>query len=215
MSAKLMERFEILFRRQLALEWTVSARTRVIRKIDAIGPAAQDGVQVPDAPQPAETSVRSMPEKTLHPSAGWYNIARVAENGAVWLIVVDVKQQQDFRQLLMSVCNVQSMRRNFRPVFVLPDERNVELMRQFGLTFEVLTDPSYGFGDADEQIAHISAKWGVSMRLDIGDSNLLGDMRPVKAPPALPAVNANAAIPRRRSARVSKAAEPLVATPDA
>jgi hypothetical protein len=207
-----MERFEILFRRQLALEWTVSARTRVIRKIDAVGPAATDGARTLEPPPPAEGALRAAPEKTLQPSAGWYNIARIPESCAVWLIVVDVAQQEDFRQLLMAVCNTQSMRRNFRPIFVLPDERNIELMRQFGLSFEVLADPSYGFGDADEQIAHISAKWGVSMRLDINQSNLLGDGHAAKAPlpVPVPVANTNVAGARRR-ARAAKAAEPQAA----
>jgi hypothetical protein len=84
------------------------------------------------------------------------------------MIVVGDIQRAKFETFVLDTCNAQSAERSFRPLFVLKDDSQIEVMRRFGLSFEVLTDPSFIGLSHQQQIERYGRKWGCSLKLMVG-----------------------------------------------
>jgi hypothetical protein len=72
-----------------------------------------------------------------------------------------------FGELLVTLRNVQSSKRSFRPIFVLTDSEHMETLRYHGFTFEVICSPTYAGASREEQIDLFKAKWGATLCLDL------------------------------------------------
>jgi hypothetical protein len=108
-----------------------------------------------------------MPDNALVPSAGYFNAARVPQHAATWLFVVGHTSRKRMDGIIATVCNVQSSKRAFRPVFVLDDSEHIELMRQYGFSFEVICADEYMRVEREKQIGCFKKKWGAKLCVDL------------------------------------------------
>jgi hypothetical protein len=111
------------------------------------------------------------------PSAGHFNAARVPSNAPVWLFLIGTVSQKKLKQLISTICGAQSSSRGFRPVFVLDGSEHIELMRQFGFTFQVISAEDYTGMSRSEQIEIFRTKWGAQLCMDLQGARFAGACR--------------------------------------
>jgi hypothetical protein len=112
------------------------------------------------------------------PSAGHFNAARVPSNAPVWLFLIGTVSQKKLKQLISTICGAQSSSRGFRPVFVLDGSEHIELMRQFGFTFQIISAEDYIGMSRSEQIEIFRTKWGAQLCMDLQAARFAGLHRP-------------------------------------
>lgn len=169
--AKEVEKYEALFRRHLAIEPLGQKRRRAIAKITPIrslAPVSPTFREEDAAVSNKLWTALNEPQRSLLPSAGNFNVARVPANAAVWMIVVGEIERAKFESFVLDTCNAQSAEKSFRPLFVLSDDSQIEVMRRFGLSFEVLSAPSFAGLSHEQQIERYIRKWGCSLKLMVG-----------------------------------------------
>jgi hypothetical protein len=171
--ARDIEKLELLFRRQLAIESTKSPKRSATYRLDAVtslgGNTGSAGV-AEDCPPPYRFS-RERPEHALVPSAGYFNAARVHPGAGTWLLVVGGTKAKRFAKLISVLLSVQSSKRTFLPIFVLDDSEHLELLRFYGFTFEVICDEAYSGTTREEQIELFKSKWGAALSIDLGSTH--------------------------------------------
>jgi hypothetical protein len=107
------------------------------------------------------------PEVSLRPSAGYFNAARVPLGAATWLFVVGRTTGKKMDRFISNLVNVQSSKKSFRPIFILDDAEHLELLRQYGFSFEVVCADQVLGMPRSEQIEYFKKKWGASLCLDL------------------------------------------------
>ena len=162
-----MEKLELLFRRQMAFESARAPKRPVTYRLDSIN-SSVDAATISQSfgrNQHVRNMRRLAPQMSLRPSAGYFNNARVPADAPTWLFVVGQRKKMD--RFISTLVNVQSSKRSFRPIFILDDSEHLEILRQYGFSFEVIcTDELMGMARA-EQIEHFKKKWGASLCLDL------------------------------------------------
>jgi hypothetical protein len=117
------------------------------------------------------------------PSAGHFNAARVPSNAPVWLFLIGTVSQKKLKGLISTICGAQSSSRGFRPVFILDGSEHIELMRQYGFTFQVISAEDYIGMSRSEQIEIFRTKWGAQLCMDLQAARLAGACRPAHGKP--------------------------------
>jgi hypothetical protein len=135
------------------------------------------------------------------PSAGHFNAARVPSNAPVWLFLIGTISQKKLKGLISTICGAQSSSRGFRPVFILDGSEHIELMRQYGFTFQVVSAEDYIGMSRSEQIEIFRKKWGAQLCMDLQVARLAGACRPAHGKsdgsPAEQEKDASGASPRK------------------
>jgi hypothetical protein len=193
--SSLAERAELLFRRQVALEGNAPKRDTVVR-VDPVPPLHQASRAIVPAGQRSWDGLApTKPQEPLLASSGHFNMSRIGPDAVAWAIVIGKQSLQSLEQMLLALCNVQSVSRNFRPVFILDVPEHIELMRRYGFTFEVLADPDFLGLSKDDQIALFMAKWNAQQRIDLGKGDSMAAMI-VDGASQDPGPSAAASVPR-------------------
>ena len=203
-----LERVEFLFRRQVALETTKPSWRETVCRLDPVPARTRN---VPQASRPAvsgqERRRPTAPNRALVPSAGHFNAARVPSNAPVWLFLIGKVSQKKLKRLISTICGAQSSSRGFRPVFVLDGSEHIELMRQFGFTFQVISAEDYIGMSRSEQIEIFRTKWGAQLCMDLQVARFAGACRPAHGkpggPPAEPEKVHRRAFPQKRDEGIS------------
>src|SRR5687768_3554930 len=180
-----LERVEFLFRRQVALEASKPSWRETVCRLDPVPARARNGHHAsrPVASGPQDRRRPTAPNRALVPSAGYFNAARVPSNAPVWLFLIGSTSQKKLKQLISTICGAQSSSRGFRPVFVLDGSEHIELMRQFGFTFQVISAEDYIGISRSEQIEMFRTKWGAQLCMDLQAARLAGACRPAHGKP--------------------------------
>jgi hypothetical protein len=121
------------------------------------------------------------------PSAGHFNAARVPSNAPVWLFLLGMVSLKKLKGLISTICGAQSSGRGFRPVFILDGSEHIELMRQYGFTFQVISAEDYIGMSRSEQLEIFRKKWGAQLCMDLRAARLAGACRPAHENPGGPA----------------------------
>ncbi len=178
MTSAHLERAELLFRRQVALEARAPQRN-TISLIDAV-PLPPGSVAWSNECQPSFRVLRSsMPTEPLLASPGHFNSSRIGPGAATWLFLVGRRSNEMLEKIVLELCNIQSAKRSFRPVFILEMAEHIEITRKYGFTFEYMSSPEAWGQSHDEQIECFKAKWGAQFCL-----NLSKQATPISLSPA-------------------------------
>ena len=169
MTTAQLERAELLFRRQIALEASAPPR-KTILGIDAVPMAADRLAGRSDRPACSRRRRPSMPADPLLASSGYFNASRIGPEAATWLFLVGRGPSDVFEKMLLELCNVQSATKNFRPVFVLEIVEHIELVRKYGFSFEYIARFEDWFQTPEEQIDVLKTKWGAQYCLDLSQT---------------------------------------------
>jgi hypothetical protein len=163
------EKLELLFRRQLAIETARATKPSATYRLEAVSSLHSDrssGLEPSDATR-LRRFERDHPPQRLVPSAGFFNAARVPATAQTWLLTVGAVERGCFEKLLTALLNIQSLKRSFRFVFILDDSEYLEILRHYGLTFEVIAHELYAGITRERQIEVFRRKWGASLCLDL------------------------------------------------
>jgi hypothetical protein len=101
----------------------------------------------------------------------------------VWLFLIGTVSQKKLKQLISTICGAQSSNRGFRPVFVVDGSEHIELMRQFGFTFQVISAEDYIGMSRSEQIEIFRTKWGAQLCMDLQGARFAGACRSAHGKP--------------------------------
>jgi hypothetical protein len=163
------DKLELLFRRQVAFEAARAPKRPATYRLDPV--SARESETISHNYFARNRHVRnlrcSQPAVSLSPSAGYFNTARIPANAPAWLFVVgriDRKKMDRFISILVSV---QSSKRSFRPIFILEDSEHLEVLRQYGFSFEVICSDAYMGMPRSDQIDCFKRKWGAALCLDL------------------------------------------------
>jgi hypothetical protein len=167
--ARDIERVELLFRRQVAIESARAPRRPVTYRLDAVSPLGGGwNIDAIDRnPTPVQRAGRGRPRQQLIPSAGFFNASRIPTTAATWLFLVGQASRRKFEKLISALINVQASKRSFRPIFILDGSEHLELLRHYGFSFEVLCPEEYMRVGKSEQVELFKAKWGATLCLDL------------------------------------------------
>jgi len=185
--ARTLERVEFLFRRQVALETANLSLRETVRRLDPVPARTRNGLQAsrPAVSDPQDRRRPTAPDRALVPSAGHFNAARVPSNAPVWLFLIGTVSQKKLKTLISTICGAQSSSRGFRPVFILNGSEHIELMRQYGFTFQVISAEDYIGMSRSEQIEIFRKKWGAQLCMDLQAARLAGACRPAHGKPGV------------------------------
>ena len=167
--ARDVEKFELLFRRQVAFESARAPKRPVIYRLDAIN-SSVDAATIPQSfgsCRHVRNMRRPAPQVSLSPSAGYFNAARVRAGAPTWLFVVGRTTRKKMDRFISTLVNVQSSKRSFRPIFILDDSEHLELLRQYGFSFEVVCTDQFMGMPRSGQIEYFKKKWGAKLCLDL------------------------------------------------
>jgi hypothetical protein len=166
MTSAHLERAELLFRRQVALDAKAPLRN-TISQIDAV-PMLVDSVAQPNARQPFVRVPRpGIPTEPLLASPGHFNASRIPPGAATWLFLVGRRSNDTLEKIVLELCNIQSAKKSFRPVFILEMAEHIEIARKYGFTFEYISSPEEWGQSHDEQIEFFKLKWGAQFCLNL------------------------------------------------
>lgn len=167
--AKDVEKLELMFRRQIAIESSRSPKRPVVYRLDPVGPKGTDApTKLSEKPRRACHRLKQRrPLQSLLPSIGYFNAARVPAEAPTWMFLVGGRTPKQMDALIATLVNVQSSKRAFRPIFILDDSQHLELLRTYGFSFEVICSRDYRGQSRSEQIELLKLKWGSVLTLDL------------------------------------------------
>jgi hypothetical protein len=171
MSTPQLERTELLFRRQVALERN-APRRQSVKIVDGVpSQTAPPARRSATTPVPERGGIPpEMPDLALVASPGYFNVSRIEPDAIVWTILVGSKNLEAIEHTLLHLCNVQSAKKNFIPVFILDMPEQIEVIRRYGFTFEVLCDSDYIGMSREKQISLYTKKWNSQHSVDLSES---------------------------------------------
>ena len=179
--ARDIEKLELLFRRQLAIESTKSPKRSATYRLDAVtslagntGSAGVAGdcpasVQIfPRAAGACFGSVGGLLQRRTRPSGGGDLAACRRRDESEALREADLRASQ--RAIVKTNVSADLRARRLE---------HLELLRFYGFTFEVICDEAYSGTTREEQIELFKSKWGAALSIDLGSTH----------PDTFPAVN--------------------------